>query len=93
MTTSRRGLRVAGKVQGVGFRWWTKSQAHDLGVSGWVRNDPDGTVEVLLRGEPERVGEMAARLREGPRGAEVASVEPAELPDRVAAAAGFEIVH
>jgi len=44
---------VHGQVQGVGFRWWAAREADRLGVTGWVRNRPDGAVEALVEGEPE----------------------------------------
>ncbi|CAN5165224.1 acylphosphatase [soil metagenome] len=86
MKVERRGLRISGTVQGVGFRWWTKSQADRLGLKGWVRNESDGTVAVVLRGEPEQVEEMVDRLRQGPRGARVGSVEAADFEDAPEAA-------
>lgn len=62
---------VHGRVQGVGFREATVRRARDLGVLGWVRNDPDGTVGVHAEGPAERVAQLEAFLREGPRGAHV----------------------
>lgn len=79
-------------MQGVGFRWWTKSQADRLGLRGWVRNEPDGSVAVVLRGEPEPIQEMVAFLRRGPRGARVTSVEAAEL-DEAGVSEDFQIRH
>ncbi len=70
-----RGYRIRGRVQGVGFRWWTRSQALRLGVSGSVRNRPDGTVEVDVRGPQEAVEALRRRLNEGPPGARVEEVE------------------
>jgi acylphosphatase len=69
----RRRLVVRGIVQGVGFRVSVARRAH--GVAGWVRNLPDGRVEVVLEGEPETVAAVEAFVREGPRGARVEEVE------------------
>jgi acylphosphatase len=54
---------VRGQVQGVGFRWWTRSQALELGLSGWARNTDDGRVEVVAEGPAETCAELLARLR------------------------------
>jgi acylphosphatase len=70
------GFRVTGRVQGVGFRWWTRSLATRLGLSGSVRNLADGSVAVHARGPGDRLRELQARLAEGPPGARVASVDP-----------------
>jgi acylphosphatase len=83
----RRRLVVRGIVQGVGFRVSMARRAH--GVAGWVRNLPDGRVEVVLEGEPEAVGTIEAFVREGPRGAHVEGVEASdEKPEGLR---GFEI--
>lgn len=90
-TAVQRGFRVRGIVQGVGFRWWTRRLAQELGVRGTVRNCPDGSVEVRARARPGVLEEFATRLEAGPPGAIVRSVEafPAEepLPD------DFRIAH
>ena len=70
------GYRVTGRVQGVGFRWWTRSLAVRLGVSGTVRNLPDGSVAVYARGTDDQLRRLQAQLAEGPPGARVASVDP-----------------
>lgn len=70
------GYRVTGRVQGVGFRWWTRSLAVRLGVSGTVRNLPDGSVEVHARGTDDQLRRLAAELADGPPGARVTSVDP-----------------
>ncbi|MFP4550942.1 MAG: acylphosphatase [Spirochaetales bacterium] len=67
--------RVHGRVQGVGFRYSTRSQAKRLGVKGFVRNEPDGTVRVDCEGNPTAVDQMAAWLKEGPGMAHVTDVE------------------
>ena len=54
---------VHGRVQGVGFRWWTRSQALELGVHGWARNTDDGRVEVVAEGAPQACAELLSRLR------------------------------
>ena len=58
-------LRIAGAVQGVGYRYWTERTAHELGLSGWVRNRRDGTVEAVISGSGERVDRMIERCRMG----------------------------
>ena len=69
---------VRGRVQGVGFRWFVEREAHMLGVAGWVRNRPDGSVEVLAMGSRDQLLGLRARLRQGPRAARVDDVEEAE---------------
>lgn len=58
-------VRITGKVQGVGFRLSTVRQAHSLGVTGWVRNLEEGSVEALLQGGHDRIDQMLAWLRVG----------------------------
>ena len=62
-----RRVTVAGRVQGVGFRFFAERAARELGVTGWVRNLPDGNVESLAEGEEDAVARYLERLREGPR--------------------------
>jgi acylphosphatase len=57
---------VSGAVQGVGFRWWAKAQALELGLTGSASNRPDGRVEVVAEGPRSRLGELLTRLREQP---------------------------
>jgi acylphosphatase len=73
-------LQVEGRVQGVGFRWWTVRQAHALGLDGWVRNRRDGSVEVLAIGEPKALEALIDACGRGPAGAEVRALtqSPAE---------------
>ena len=71
----RRRVIVHGRVQGVFFRDTTRRHAQTRGLSGWVRNRHDGTVEAVFEGEPEAVERMLRFCREGPRGAAVESVE------------------
>ena len=66
---------VRGRVQGVGFRWFVEREAHILGIAGWVRNNHDGSVEVLAQGTREQLSALHSRLREGPRAARVDTVD------------------
>jgi acylphosphatase len=74
----RRRVVVHGFVQGVFFRDTLRRRAAVLGVSGWARNNPDGTVEAVFEGEPDAVERMLALSREGPSGARVDRVEVVE---------------
>jgi acylphosphatase len=75
LPTKRARVRVRGAVQGVFFRVETSDRARSLGVAGWVRNVPDGSVEAVFEGDAERVESMIAWCRRGPRGAAVDDVE------------------
>jgi acylphosphatase len=70
----RARLRIAGRVQGVGFRWAVAERARSLGIAGSVENLADGTVEALLEGEDDRVDSLVRWCGEGPRGARVDDV-------------------
>ncbi len=73
---------VRGQVQGVGFRWFVSRHARGLGIGGYVRNLPDGSVEVLAHAEdPAALGRLAEVLAEGPDGAVVDAVEREDRPD------------
>jgi acylphosphatase len=69
---------VRGRVQGVGFRWFVEREARALGISGWVRNNSDGSVEVLASGTQEQLFGLRSRLQQGPRAARVDNVEESE---------------
>ncbi len=73
-----RHVRVTGLVQGVFFRAWTAEQARALGVTGWVRNAPDGSVEGHLEGEEAAVQQLVDLLHRGPPSAQVAKVDVEE---------------
>ncbi|MCB1834386.1 MAG: acylphosphatase [Geminicoccaceae bacterium] len=82
-------LRIRGRVQGVGYRAWFMYQAEARGLSGWVRNRVDGSVEALVAGDTERVSSLIEAAHEGPRWSRVESVdreEALEFPD-----AGFRV--
>ena len=65
---------IAGRVQGVGYRYWTVAEAERLGLDGWVRNREDGTVEALFAGPAAAVRDMIVACRTGPRFAAVADI-------------------
>jgi acylphosphatase len=73
-----RRFLVRGRVQGVGFRWFVESEARNLGIAGWVRNNPDSSVEVLAIGSRDQLSNLHARLQQGPRAARVDDVEEFE---------------
>lgn len=84
-------VKVTGRVQGVGYRWWTLSRASALNLKGWVRNDPTGSVTALFQGPEDVVERMVTELWDGPGSAAVRDVRT----DRVAnapAGPGFRIL-
>jgi len=74
-------LTVTGRVQGVGYRDWVMGMAERLGLSGWVRNRVDGSVEAVIVGDDAAVGRMIEACRRGPTAARVdaVDVEPLDL--------------
>jgi acylphosphatase len=71
-------LTISGRVQGVGFRYEMAKQADRLGVTGWVRNCRDGSVEAVVDGPPDRVDAIIAWVRRGPPSARVTGVQVSE---------------
>jgi acylphosphatase len=78
MIVARRYV-IAGRVQGVGFRYFTEAMAAREGILGWVRNTPDGRVEVSAEGDSEALERFERNLRHGPPGARVERVEIDDL--------------
>ena len=74
-------LRIAGRVQGVGYRAWAIETAQRLGLRGWVRNRADGTVEALVVGADDAVATMIEACREGPYAARVREIRVSEAPE------------
>ena len=77
MRVARRYV-ISGRVQGVGFRFFTEESAAREGIHGWVRNAPDGSVEIEAEGETEALERFEHRIRHGPRGARVDRVDVTE---------------
>ncbi|MDP9849502.1 acylphosphatase [Streptosporangium lutulentum] len=65
MTNKRLTAWVRGRVQGVGFRWWTRARALELGLTGWARNMVDGRVEIVAEGPEESCAALLGLLRSG----------------------------
>ncbi|OGQ86479.1 MAG: hypothetical protein A2464_03755 [Deltaproteobacteria bacterium RIFOXYC2_FULL_48_10] len=85
-------VKVMGRVQGVYFRAGTKNEADRLGLKGWVRNQPDGSVEAVFEGEPATVFQMADWCRKGPSPAQVDQVQ-AETQKTVSGFTSFDILY
>ena len=75
-----RRFLISGRVQGVGYRYFAEQSARITGVTGWAQNLDDGRVEVHANGTPKQLDDFEARLRQGPRFANVRSVESRESP-------------
>ena len=76
----RRYFRVTGQVQGVGFRWFARMNASRLGLTGWVRNCPDGSVELEVQGDAAAVAAMEEAVARGPSYGWVDRVESLSRP-------------
>lgn len=85
----RRRAVVRGVVQGVGFRWSCAQQAARAGVDGWVRNRPDGAVELVVEGDEAQVAAVLAFAQHGPRGTRVDGVDVHDEPPE--GLVGFEV--
>lgn len=86
----RRRIRIEGRVQGVGFRWFTRSEARELGLTGWVRNLPDGTVLCEAQGRATDVAALERAVAAGPRFSRVSRVT-AENIDVESGEHGFDV--
>lgn len=79
MSTISKHLIISGRVQGVGFRYFTYRNAKELRLKGWVKNLRDGTVETVFTGDAENVYKMIEHLKEGPASARVENIEDVEV--------------
>ena len=75
MAKELRVLRIHGKVQGVGYRFFATRVARRMGLKGWINNERDGTVAAAVEGEKEAIDDWIEELKEGPRYAEVTKIE------------------
>jgi len=85
-------VAVRGRVQGVGFRWFVRERARALGLTGWVRNRDDGSVEVLALGEEASLRQLRSLLGTGPSGARVSAVEDQQGEPAMAAMNPFGVL-
>jgi acylphosphatase len=89
MRVARR-YTITGRVQGVGFRFFTEDQARREGLHGWVRNLADGSVEIMAEGDAEAVERFERRVRHGPPGARIEQIEVDHVAP-IGNATGFSI--
>lgn len=89
-TVITRHLRITGRVQGVGYRWSMAQQAQALGITGWVRNRRDGSVEALICGATDAVQALIDWAQRGPVMARVEAVEVREALGTAEVLSGFE---
>lgn len=75
-------VRIYGRVQGVNYRVWTRTEAEKLGLTGWVRNESDGTVTAFIAGPERTVQMMLKHFWEGPMGASVSGVTSEKVEAR-----------
>lgn len=83
---------ITGRVQGVGFRWFTRAAAREIGLSGWVRNCADGSVEAIAAGTADQQAKFEQAVRQGPSGSKVNDVEKTEAA-HADLGESFEIVY
>lgn len=79
--TVTKHLRIYGRVQGVSYRYWTQTTAHNLDLSGWVRNRNDGSVEAVIHGPEQTVEQMISACNDGPSMAEVDKIDIDDASD------------
>lgn len=82
---------VSGRVQGVGFRWFVDREARIIGLVGWVRNNPDGNVEVLASGTEDQLAKLKMKLKQGPRASRVDEVVEEDASHEVVKSKSFQI--
>ena len=88
---SARRFLIAGRVQGVGFRWFVARLARELGIRGTARNLQDGRVEITAAGESSSLSQLESALRTGPPGARVDRVEVVDVKDEASMPKGFSV--
>jgi acylphosphatase len=85
-------LEIRGRVQGVGFRWFVVDKARELRLKGWVRNKPNGNVEIAAAGEPDALSQLESAVAQGPPGARVEQVQRLGPPSPESLESPFGIV-
>jgi acylphosphatase len=80
MAKELRHIKIHGKVQGVGYRFFATRVARRLGLKGWIQNNRDATVEAMVEGEKNVIDEWLEELKEGPRYAEVTNIDQETMP-------------
>ncbi|MBI2215450.1 MAG: acylphosphatase [Acidobacteria bacterium] len=85
-----RHIRIHGKVQGVGYRFYATRIARRLGLKGWIQNLRDGSVEAMVEGEAPKIDEWITEIKEGPRYAEVVRIDQ-ERRDNAGPLADFDV--
>lgn len=85
-------FQVFGAVQGVGFRWFAARHARSLGLTGYARNLPNGSVEVMVDGPEEAIPALERLLQTGPANAQVERVERSTEPAAIAMGKGFDVM-
>jgi len=83
---------IEGRVQGVGFRHYTKINAEEVGVLGWVKNLPDGRVEAVFEGPVDHLREMIDRMEQGPGASRVDDID-VEIDEAEGNLSSFEVVY
>ncbi|MCX7726113.1 MAG: acylphosphatase [Chitinispirillaceae bacterium] len=91
MERRRIGIIVSGRVQGVGFRFFTRNCARKYNISGWVRNCDDGSVEIEAEGEKDKIENFTEEIKKGPPSSRVTDVKICELPLNNEKEEGFHI--
>jgi acylphosphatase len=84
-------IRISGRVQGVGFRYFTYKKAQEYGITGWVKNCKDGSVEVLIAGEGPSIEKMMIAIRNGPSMAHVDRITELDSEIKSAESDSFQI--
>ncbi|MTI89683.1 MAG: acylphosphatase [Balneolaceae bacterium] len=82
---------ISGRVQGVGFRYFTKKNARSIGIKGWVKNLPDGRVEAVFQGEEGAVERMLNKVRQGPKSSYVEFIDVEDKPDPLEGYSAFQV--
>jgi len=85
----RKRFLLSGEVQGVGFRWYVRAIARERHLPGWVRNNPDGTVEIVVEGSPEEITGFIGAIRAGSLGRNVGDIQQTE--ESVVGESSFDI--